>query len=199
MWLCPFSDASRYTNKKVNQVFLIRKFNVEQLQSHICMRKGFLIYEEMRKYFFHILYIRRSLVIYDFETAPFSLFYIWGKFDFLFYQYTVSWKGRQRPNSWKSFSGPTSYNGPRNGWGGGGGGATTVRIVFTSYRSHPATPSPELNCDMYSAWDTPPVHLYILIHNGKDAELQIMPLNTAWSNFHRDDNKCFGIFLNLQY
>jgi hypothetical protein len=36
------------------------------------MRKGFLIYEEikkMRKYF-PILYMRRPLVIYDFATAP---------------------------------------------------------------------------------------------------------------------------------
>ncbi len=31
------------------------------------MRKGFLIYEEMRKYFL----TRRPLVIYDFATAPF--------------------------------------------------------------------------------------------------------------------------------
>jgi hypothetical protein len=32
------------------------------------MRKGFLIYEEMRKYF---PYMSRPLVIYDFATAPF--------------------------------------------------------------------------------------------------------------------------------
>jgi hypothetical protein len=30
-------------------------------------------------------YIRRPLVIYDFATAP----YIWGNFDFLFYQCRV--------------------------------------------------------------------------------------------------------------
>jgi hypothetical protein len=37
------------------------------------MRKGFLIYEEMgnAQIFNHIQYIRRSLVIYDFATAPF--------------------------------------------------------------------------------------------------------------------------------
>jgi hypothetical protein len=33
------------------------------------MRKGFLIYEEMRKYL--TIYERRSLVIYDFETDPY--------------------------------------------------------------------------------------------------------------------------------
>jgi hypothetical protein len=32
------------------------------------MRKGLLIYQEMRKYF---PYVRRPLVIYDFATAPF--------------------------------------------------------------------------------------------------------------------------------
>ncbi len=50
------------------------------------MRKGFLIYEEMHKYF-PIQYMRRPLVIYDFATAPFWIsWYIWGKFDFLIYQ-----------------------------------------------------------------------------------------------------------------
>jgi hypothetical protein len=44
----------------------IRKFRVEQLQSH--MRKGFLIYEEMRKYF--PIY-EEALFIYDIATAPF--------------------------------------------------------------------------------------------------------------------------------
>ncbi len=44
------------------------------------MRKGFLIYEEMRKYF--PIYIS-PLVIYDFATAPFWIPYIWEKFVFL--------------------------------------------------------------------------------------------------------------------
>jgi hypothetical protein len=36
------------------------------------MRKGFLIYEEMRKYL--TIYLRRPLVIlYDFATAPFRI------------------------------------------------------------------------------------------------------------------------------
>jgi hypothetical protein len=34
------------------------------------MRKGFLKYEEMRKY---LPYMRRQLVIYDFATAPFKI------------------------------------------------------------------------------------------------------------------------------
>jgi hypothetical protein len=52
------------------------------------MRKGFLIYEEMRKYFV-IIYIRRPLVIYDFATAPLLDFLIDEEnFVFFFYQCT---------------------------------------------------------------------------------------------------------------
>ncbi len=47
------------------------------------MRKGFLIYEEMRQYF---TYVRRPLVIYDFAPDPSEYPYIGGKFYFLFYQ-----------------------------------------------------------------------------------------------------------------
>jgi hypothetical protein len=39
------------------------------------MRKGFLIYEEMRKYF-TIQYMRRPLVIYDFAPDPSEFPYI---------------------------------------------------------------------------------------------------------------------------
>ncbi len=47
------------------------------------MRKGFLIYEAMRKY----LTLSRPLVICDFATDPFWIFcYTRGKFSFLFYQ-----------------------------------------------------------------------------------------------------------------
>jgi hypothetical protein len=45
------------------------------------MRKGFLIHEEMLKYF---PYMRRPLVIYDFAPDPSEFPYIWGKFYFLF-------------------------------------------------------------------------------------------------------------------
>ncbi len=40
---------------------------MEQLVAKSYMRKGFLTYEEMRKYF---PYLRRPLVICDFATAP---------------------------------------------------------------------------------------------------------------------------------
>ncbi len=52
------------------------------------MRKGFLIYREMRKYF-HILYMRRPLVIYDFATAPLWISLYTRKIWFSFYQCTV--------------------------------------------------------------------------------------------------------------
>jgi hypothetical protein len=47
------------------------------------MRKGFLIYEEMRKYL-TIYSMRRPLVIYDFANTPSQFPYIRGKFDSLF-------------------------------------------------------------------------------------------------------------------
>ena len=51
--------------KKIKFSSYIRKFRVEQLQSY--MRKGFLIYEQMRKYF----PVYEEAVIYDFANAPF--------------------------------------------------------------------------------------------------------------------------------
>jgi hypothetical protein len=45
------------------------------------MRKGFLIYEEMRKY---SPYMRRPLVIYDFGTAPFWISLFMRKILFYF-------------------------------------------------------------------------------------------------------------------
>ncbi len=61
------------TDKKENEIFLsyIRKFRWDRSQSHICMRKGFLIYEEMRKYLAIYEVMRRLIVIYDFATSPF--------------------------------------------------------------------------------------------------------------------------------
>jgi hypothetical protein len=50
--------------KKIKFSSYIRKFRIEQSY----MRKGFLIYEEMANI---LPYMRRSLVIYDFATAPF--------------------------------------------------------------------------------------------------------------------------------
>jgi hypothetical protein len=49
------------------------------------MRKGFLIYEEMRKYLV-IQYMRRPLVIYDFATAPIWISLYMRKKLLLFYQ-----------------------------------------------------------------------------------------------------------------
>jgi hypothetical protein len=50
------------------------------LQSHTYIRKGFLIYEELRKY----LVMRRPLVIYDFATAPFWISLYMSKILFSF-------------------------------------------------------------------------------------------------------------------
>jgi hypothetical protein len=55
------------TDKKENKIFLIYKELESGAAAKSYMRKGFLIYEEMRKYF---PIMRRSLVIYDFATAP---------------------------------------------------------------------------------------------------------------------------------
>jgi hypothetical protein len=58
-----------HTDKKENQIFPIYKEIQSGAVAASYMRKGFLIYEEMRKYF--PIYMRRPLVIYDFATAPF--------------------------------------------------------------------------------------------------------------------------------
>jgi hypothetical protein len=63
-----FYLSLRYTDKKENQIFFIYKEIQNEAVAKSYMRKGFLIYEEMRKYF---PYMRRLLVIYDFATAPF--------------------------------------------------------------------------------------------------------------------------------
>ncbi len=53
---------------KKNEIFLINKEIQMGAVVKSYMRKGFLIYEEMRKY---LPIMRRPLVIYDFVTAPF--------------------------------------------------------------------------------------------------------------------------------
>jgi hypothetical protein len=55
--------------KKIKFSSYIRKFRVGQLRPQSA-KKGFLIYEEMRKYF-PMYCIRRTLFIDDFATAPF--------------------------------------------------------------------------------------------------------------------------------
>jgi hypothetical protein len=56
-----------HTDKKEKKIFLIYKEIQSGAVATSHMRKGFLIYEEVRKYF---PYMRRPLVIYDFATAP---------------------------------------------------------------------------------------------------------------------------------
>ncbi len=75
-----------YTDKKENQIFLLYK----EIQNRAVAKS----YEEElpnvwgnAQIFHHIWGLSRPLVIYDFATAPFWVSYIWGKFDFLFYQW----------------------------------------------------------------------------------------------------------------
>ncbi len=83
-----FADFSHcYTDKReIKFSSYIRKFRMEQLQSHIWLTasscKG--------KYLSFSSYIRKPFLIYCFATAPFWIAYIWGKFYFLFYQCIVS-------------------------------------------------------------------------------------------------------------
>ncbi len=92
-WTLPkefrYSSISEYrTNvaialiKKENQYFspYIRKFRVEQLQSHIWGKAS----QYMRKWGNISPYIRRPFVIYDFATAPFWISLYMGKFLFSF-------------------------------------------------------------------------------------------------------------------
>jgi hypothetical protein len=53
--------SREHTDKKENKIFLIYKEIQSGVLAKSYMKKGFLIYEEMRKY----------LVIYGFATAPF--------------------------------------------------------------------------------------------------------------------------------
>jgi hypothetical protein len=55
---------------KKKNIFLIYKKIQGGAVAKSFMRKGFLIHEEMRKYF-PIQYMRRPAVIYEFATAPF--------------------------------------------------------------------------------------------------------------------------------
>jgi hypothetical protein len=55
---------------------------MEQLQSHIWLTASSYMGKNLRI----SLFIRKPFLIYDFATAPLWIPYIWGKFDFLFYQ-----------------------------------------------------------------------------------------------------------------
>jgi hypothetical protein len=63
------SVLDEYIDKKENLIFLIYREILSGAVAKSYIRKGFLIYEEMRKYF-PIYCMRRPLVIYDFATAP---------------------------------------------------------------------------------------------------------------------------------
>ncbi len=60
----------------------IRKFRVEQLQSHIWPTAS----SYMGIYLRFSSYIRKPFLIHDFATALLWIPYIWGRFSFLFYQ-----------------------------------------------------------------------------------------------------------------
>ncbi len=72
-----------YTDKKENRIFLIYREIQSGTVAKSYMRKGFLIYGEMRKYF---PIMRRPLVIYDFATAPLWISLHMRKIRFSFYQ-----------------------------------------------------------------------------------------------------------------
>ncbi len=76
-----------YTDKKENQIFLIYKVVQYGAVATSYMRKGFLIYEEMRKYF-TIYEAAVSHVWLCNCSIPKFLIYE-DKFDFLFYQCTT--------------------------------------------------------------------------------------------------------------
>ncbi len=71
------------TDKKENQICLMYKEIQSGADAKSYMRKGFLLYEEMRKYFpiYEEAVSHMTLQLLHSEFP-----YIWGKFDFLFYQ-----------------------------------------------------------------------------------------------------------------
>jgi hypothetical protein len=79
--LSPPQFTCPYTDKKENQIFLTYKEIQSGAVAKSYMRKGFLIYEETRKYF----------PIYEEAVSQiwFEFPYMGGKFDFLFYQCTI--------------------------------------------------------------------------------------------------------------
>ncbi len=61
-------ETDTLIKKKIKFSSYIRKFRGGAVEKSY-LKKGFLIYEEMRKYF--PIYEEAVLVIYDFATAPF--------------------------------------------------------------------------------------------------------------------------------
>jgi hypothetical protein len=65
------------TDKKENQIFLINKEFQSGAVAKSYMRKGFLMYEEMRKYFPIRVYEEAvSHILYEFATAPFGIYHL---------------------------------------------------------------------------------------------------------------------------
>jgi hypothetical protein len=64
------TNVEKFTDKKEKKIFLIYEEIQKGAVAKLYMSKGFLIYEEFRK-FLVIYCMRRPLVIYDFATAPF--------------------------------------------------------------------------------------------------------------------------------
>ncbi len=77
-------NSSRRTliKKKINFSSYIRKFRMEQLQSHIWLTTS----SYMRKYLHISPYIRKPFLIYDFAIAPLWTSLYMRTFVFLFYQ-----------------------------------------------------------------------------------------------------------------
>ncbi len=88
VWFCTLCTL---INKKIKLSSYIRKFRMEQLQSHIWGRAG------NAQIFPHIWGSRWSYMTLQLLHSEFP--YIWGKFDFLFYQCTVhnACPGRIKP------------------------------------------------------------------------------------------------------
>jgi hypothetical protein len=72
------------TDKKENEHFLIHKEVQMESVAKSYMRKGFLIYEEMRKY---LTILRRPSIIYDFTTDPSDFPYILYEENLIFFFY----------------------------------------------------------------------------------------------------------------
>jgi hypothetical protein len=68
-WLSVSIVTAHYTDKKENKIFLIYREIQNGAVAKSYMRKGFLIYDEMRKYF-PIYEEAVSQIQYDFATAP---------------------------------------------------------------------------------------------------------------------------------
>ncbi len=79
---------SYYTDKKENQIFLIYKEIHSEAVAKLFMKKGVLIYVEMRKYF-PIYEKAVSHTVYDFATAPFWISLYMRKILFSFSSVSV--------------------------------------------------------------------------------------------------------------